>query len=273
MYSNDWKVKPILENLYTSDGALIPSRAVFLGPDYISTVSDEYQLIPNEQCVNLTFQALHELEINHSPIEDIFFNGKRFHAIIRLPDRGMIVGNDNKELIHPIIHIFNSYDKSLAFSVAIAAYRMICTNYLFIDNPKVVKVIHLQRNEISVESVKQVILRNTERFETEMKTWNDWKSLVLTKNETLDIITYLEQKKIPKPYIDRAFELSNRVNDSQMNLWRVYNLFSYIMTSPKLHPDHYPKTSTGKSIILNLETKHRYMKEIKKHLSEWRKAS
>jgi len=169
---------------------------VFVNDQWVATVSDEYQLVPNTRTVNIVFQALEKLNIAYDQLNmSTQFNGRKFHFVLQLMNCSFKISE--KDEVVPIIHGFNSYDTTLAFSIAIAAHRVICTNYLYVGNPFVVKIIHLNRNEIKQGNVEELITKNLD-FDSVQVTWQRWMTLEVDKDFSVkSYLNYLLKHHIP----------------------------------------------------------------------------
>lgn len=242
----------------------VPSQGVYVANRWVATVSSEYQLVPNTKAVDIVLQSLETLNIRYDYSHmKTQFNGRKFHFVLALLSCSFNISD--KDAIVPIVHGFNSYDTTLAFSIAIAAHRCICTNYLYIGNPMVVKIIHLNRNDIKQEGIEELLLKNL-RFNSVQQKWQQWMSLKADKDFSVrGYLDFLLKNHIPEAYVKQAFNLlsNGQLKNGGMNLWRLYNFFSYIMTSPHAVQHGYTaSTKYGKAIKLNLESQRNYMKLI-----------
>ncbi len=254
-----------LEDVYDKNGKL-PLKAVYVGENYICSVSDGYTLVPNEDAVNLVKASLNELNIGYSDYTE-YFNGRVFNKVIEIKDKPLNIGNN--EIINPCIHIFNSYDCTLAFSIAIAASRVLCTNFLFIENPKVIKNIHYYKRFSSeklysndfISEISNTILENMNRFDSQKVSWIKMKDFDVNKDNFYKIMTLID---IPNAYIEKVKSLIERLYkcNQKVNLWRIYNAFSYILTSPKCINDLPTAGYMNAALRPNIGKANEYLKKV-----------
>lgn len=95
-------------------------------------VSSNYNLIPNQQAVEIVKGILDEGEFAYKDTENILWSGRRFRRRIALEDsREDITPGDT---VCMTVDINNSYDGSKAFGIAFNAIRLICANGLTIED-------------------------------------------------------------------------------------------------------------------------------------------
>ena len=239
----------------------IPQKAVLVGGKYMASVSDDYKLITNDDAITSILCLLTDMNIKYT-VPRIDFNGKRMHALIVLPDQKIVMKNGDS--VEPLIHLFNSYDTTLAFSIAIAANRHICTNYLYIGNPIIVQTIHNKNREtISSEDVSALLSQNILTFKMEEGKWKDFDEADFSESHFNDFQETVPD--IPQMYKTKVTELikSLLTRNERVSAWRILNCYSYIMTSPKsLLSKQTPTTVFGKQVQPGIEKGRDYIKYI-----------
>lgn len=204
----------------------LPAKAVFVDGKFQTIVSEEYKLIHNLEVCNAVEKALANEKFYRS---NTWFNGKVFHTVYELSKYSFGVERDSSP-VKPCLHVFNSYNKTMAFAVAIAAMRSICTNYLYVGNPYVIKEIHKTGSvrEDKTEQIREFIDGSTVKLESTISTWDDLNALELDWQRLTDIIRSID---IPEGY-KKAVKKLIKPDTGQMTAWRLINAFSYVITSP-----------------------------------------
>lgn len=245
----------------TGDG--VPAGAVFVDNQFITVVSDQYRLIPNVEVVERVELALVDENFNQLYTE---FNGRKFHVVYEILGHGLFVAGFDK--VNPCLHIFNSYDGTRSFSIALAAMRYICTNYLVVGNPLVIKEIHRwDIVEGVIEQIKELVELQLKEMPEIGASWTKLYNTELHRARTLEIIDQIE---LPKSYnetvanlMEIEFSRNNRVT-----AWRLVNAYSYAITSPKAVTAGYAVKNkmTGRPLKLSMDKKRNYMGLVQRQI-------
>lgn len=124
------------------DGKDIGERLVRRNGEFLSTVSDQYKLLPNERAVEAANDVAHELdaepfhEWNSADFEKDWFiqlhdhvfqdqEARRVHALYAWPEAFDVGGGDE---IHFGFAVHNSIDASMSFQVGLFTFRHACAN-------------------------------------------------------------------------------------------------------------------------------------------------
>lgn len=108
----------------------VPSRLAVVRGDtgqFLSVVSDRYQLVPHQMLLNLVQEATGKLDVGPTP-RGIYVDrgGARMRALYKFPALAEAV--QGTDAICPCIKIQNTYDTTSRISAHIGAFRFVCTN-------------------------------------------------------------------------------------------------------------------------------------------------
>ena len=127
--------------------------------EWISTVTENYEVVTNAEVINNTVNALEALDfdfkINRS---ESFLTNKRMRLVLKIPD---LAFNEGTSEVDPTIDIRNSYNYSEGVRILMGAIREVCNNGMLIMKT-VKKFYHKHTKGIQVEKIQERIIEMRE---------------------------------------------------------------------------------------------------------------
>jgi hypothetical protein len=124
--------------LYTQGGLQSSMYSIVLDPDgeskEVGTVSSEYNLVPNDQVVNIAEELIDMLPGGvFDPID--YFNGKVFRRryVLEADEFGFDVNPSVGDVVKMTLDVLNSYDGSTKFGLAFNMFRLACSNGMIVS--------------------------------------------------------------------------------------------------------------------------------------------
>jgi len=120
--------------LFTSDGEKSSRQSVMLqtgeGQVEVGTVSESYQLVPNETVHGIALDVLSRSKLAFDDA-GMIFDGKKYRQRWILPD--LSAEPRKGDIVQLALDIVNSYDGSTTFGLAFNAMRLVCENGMMVD--------------------------------------------------------------------------------------------------------------------------------------------
>ena len=223
------------------DGFVIPHRRAVIRTDTmkaLGVVSDKYALLPHADVVDTLRETLKGQELKETI--RLTHNGARMHLEITLPNVTLKVDGDE---IAMRLAIANSYDGSRKINITFGAYRLTCSNGMYMGR----KLLTLNRRHVGqvtleVEQIRTQVTHLTAMFKASAPTMQKManKPLASAKNffdaKAMHIPTYL---------IKVAREQFKKEEDG--TLWDAYNALTFAITHKMRHENPELATRLGKN--------------------------
>jgi len=145
-----------------------------------SIVSNDYKLIRHEEAIERIEQAILEVpNLGEYKTYTRFHNdGGRMRRTYRFPKRSIEI--QERDVVNPELHLFNSYDVTWPFIITLGAFRVICTN----DRVVTEKFLCLRKRRIlSLDQIdpKEQVSTVLKRFSKQTDKWKKWAERQLTE--------------------------------------------------------------------------------------------
>lgn len=169
----------IVAPVYTSKGVIPKRSAIYRDDNFISLVSEQYELIENS-IVHEVVSDLFGLELNSK----MSFNNsnRKFNLVYNIEDDdGTFKNIDKQSEMIPLLIGKNSYDGTRAWTFQFALYRLICSNGM---------IAPVMTKEIRIKHQKKagVVINNIIRMELLEKVGE----LLDNKDRIVDFITEMQ---------------------------------------------------------------------------------
>lgn len=216
-------------------------RIVRRNGDFLSTVSDEYKLLPNERAVQAANKVAMELDAVpfhefdgdwFATLDDHVFQDperRRVHAVYAW-DKGMI-GTDEMEYGFAV---HNSIDGSLSFSVGLFSFRHACANMVFmgtrsnrgafaegVEEERQImsedRHRHTKGLDVDLEQLAQRIKGTLTYVDAIHDTYQQWIERRLTPKEVGGLIDSLPDKDLPPWMIEIHEELKEMAAEEEVD--------------------------------------------------------
>jgi hypothetical protein len=199
--------------------------------EWISTVTENYEVVTNAEVINNTVNALEALDfdfnINKS---ESFLTNKRMRLVLKIPD---LAFNEGTSDVEPTIDIRNSYNYSEGVRILMGAIREVCNNGMLIMKT-VKKFYHKHTSGIEVEKIQERIIEMRESLPEVERRIQELQSRQPDK-KLMDILRDRMSKKIiRKAGLDEDEDKNQpvfpQVDAERLNQYRLYNLLTYIVS-------------------------------------------
>lgn len=199
--------------------------------EWISTVTENYEVVTNSEVIDNTLNALDALnfdyEINKS---ESFLTNHRMRLVLKVPE---LTFNEGTSDVEPMISIHNSYNYSEGVRILMGLIRKICTNGMVITD-SVNKFYHKHTKGIEVEKIQKRIMEMRESLPVVENRIQELQNQQPDK-KLMDILRDKMSKTIiRKAGLDEEEEKNQPifpdVDPERLNQYRLYNLFTYIVS-------------------------------------------
>jgi hypothetical protein len=199
--------------------------------EWISTVTENYEVVTNGEVINNTVNALEALDfdynISHS---ESFLTNKRMRLVLEIPE---LKFNEGTSDVEPTIDIRNSYNYSEGVRILMGAIREVCNNGMLIMKT-VKKFYHKHTKGIQVEKIQERILEMRESIPEVERRIQELQSRQPDK-KLMDILREKMSKTIiRKAGLDEEQDKNEPVfpdiDAEKLNQYRLYNLMTYIVS-------------------------------------------
>ncbi len=226
MNSVDLNENPVLHNIKTETGKIIPNKKVVIDLKtnmVLGIVSSRYKIIQNQYLLNLIHPVMEELGFRNPPI----VNKTKGGAVTFFKFLGdKITGEIQKgDIVRFGCEFFNSYNGSMPVGFHIIAERLVCTNGLVV--PKSITEIHIRHTGDA--NVKTIRNRVSEYFPKTISAINLWKEWSETRPQEYQLESYLKKLVSNKLQLEFMNKYRNLPKEKQ-NLWEFYNILTYYTT-------------------------------------------
>jgi len=207
-------------------------RLILRNGQFISDVSDQYKLLPNERMVQVAEQVAYEVgavpfsEFGgdwYTKLEDHVImddEGRRAHAMYAFEDPVVLPDGDSIQIGFAV---HNSIDGSLGFNVGLFTFRHACANMVwmgvngegmgFDDRNVLAHYSHKHTAELKVnaDELKEVIEATLELGGDVIDAYTRWQDEYLTGEQIIDLIRRFPAKDLPgwMRRVDEAIETNN----------------------------------------------------------------
>ena len=216
--------------------------------DY-AVVTPQYKMVRHEECIHqLSHTLLKEVPEYGKPqwkvkLED---NGGQMFATIDFPESKGLAVSSKKDTVHPRIVLKNSYDTSLMFHIAWAAWQKICSNGMmgWKEQSRIAKKhrLNLDRQE-AIASIQAGMIALSEKTEQ----WKKWAQKQLDSSQFGEIWEALPfGKVVPElektarvtqrdeilalPITGSGLSLNSYVKNGQVPAWELHNATTQYLT-------------------------------------------
>lgn len=212
--------------LYTPEGAQSSREAIILDPEganqEVGVVSKDYQLVPNQEVVQIAEEVLERAELEYTLAKHLF-DGRRFRQRWIVPELAAepAVG----DVIQVAIDVFNSYDGTSTFGLAFNAQRLACTNGMVVDFLLGGFRFRHYGNEEFQEELSWAAQRIRELGPKMLQLAPTIQQMMEQPVTRIDIQALLKKIDLPKTYAADVF--MDLDGDTE---WHLYNAFTGVLT-------------------------------------------
>ena len=207
-----------------------------------SIVSKGYQLIRHEEAIKKVERALGRTRDLGCAgiIETGFYNdGGRMRRTYRFTEISVEISKG--DIVHPELHLFNSYDVTWPFTVLVGAFRFVCGNGLVIGRKfmqlKKRHVFELDRINLEAEistAMKRLLLQTQE--------WKRWMNHQLTEPSYNKIMKAMKLGKQATEEVEKKFYQETGDRDDSgfpiITLWAFFNVLTWFITFRAVSLNH-----------------------------------
>ena len=199
--------------------------------EWISTVTENYEVVSNAEVIDNTLNALSALNFDYEVSQsESFLTNHRMRLVLKVPD---LAFHEGTSVIEPTIDIRNSYNYTEGVRILMGAIREICNNGLLIMTT-VSKFYHKHTKGINVEKIQERIIEMRESIPEVERRIQELQSRQPDK-KLMDILREKMSKKIiRKAGLDEDEDKNQPVfpdvDAEKLNQYRLYNLFTYIVS-------------------------------------------
>jgi len=170
-----------------------------------SIVSNDYKLIRHEEAIERIEKALYEVpDLGEYETYTRFYNeGGRMRRTYRFPKRSVEI--QERDIVNPELHLFNSYDVTWPFIILLGAFRLICTNGLVVGE----KFLYLNKRHIlGLDQIdpKEQVSTAFKRFNKQTDKWKEWAERQLTEKTYSQVMKTMRFGKKAKQEIKGRIE-------------------------------------------------------------------
>jgi len=206
-----------------------------------SIVSKGYRIIRHEEAIAQVEQAIagtQELG-QYQAVTEFSNDGGRMKRTYRFP--GIMIEVRKGDLIHPELHLFNSYDTKWPFVVFLGAFRVVCTNGLVVGE----KFLHLRKRhiyELGQIDVGEEVSTALKRFKHQARQWKGWTERRLTKRSYEKVIEVMKLGIKARELIEQ--KIAEQADDFDpdgfpiISLWDFYNVLAWHTTHNAVSLNH-----------------------------------
>lgn len=197
--------------------------------EWISTVTENYEVVSNTEVINNTINALDALDFEYEINEtESFLTNHRMRLVLSVPD---LAFNEGTSDVKPTVDIRNSYNYSEGVRILMGAIRTVCTNgFVFMKVAK--KFYHRHTKGIEVEKIQKRIIEMRESIPEVERRIQELKRRQPNK-KLMDILRDKMSKTIMRKAglgEDKNEPIFPRQNPRKFNQYQLYNLLTYIIS-------------------------------------------
>ena len=199
--------------------------------EWISTVTENYEVVSNAEVINNTVNALEALNFDYRVNQsESYLTNQRMRLVLEIPE---LTFNEGTSDVEPTIDIRNSYNYSEGVRILMGAIREVCDNGMLIMKA-VSKFYHKHTKGIDVEKIQERIIEMRESIPEVERRIQELQSRQ-PNNKLMDILRDRMSKTIiRKAGLDEEKEKNEPVFPSvdaeMLNQYRLYNLLTYIVS-------------------------------------------
>jgi len=199
--------------------------------EWISTVTSNYKVVTNAEVINRTVGALQALNFDYKINKsESFLTNQRMRLVLKIPE---LTFNEGTSDVSPTIDIRNSYNYSEGVRILMGAIREVCENGMLIMKT-VSKFYHKHTKGIQVEKIQKRIVEMRESIPEVERRIQELQSRQPDKKLIEILRDKMTKKVIRKAGLDKEKEKNEpvfpNVDAKRLNLYRLYNLFTYIVS-------------------------------------------
>lgn len=194
--------------------------------EHISEVSDRYRLIPNSTLIQPFIEKFGVQNITH-----MRSFGKKQNIIVKIKTGRRFDISGQGDIIDEQVIIQNSYNKSKSFSFMMGAFRMVCSNGMYIGHSAIsYKKIHV--GEIPVDEIVAGALANYEK--ESYSTWKRFQEIPVTLEQEIELIQGFNAYEVKK---DDAGRMESIFGNNALNAQIRTSARNLVMREPKNSTD------------------------------------
>ena len=202
----------------------------------VGTVSQTYKLVDHKQTIHNTTTALEIVGLHAKPTHTILDNGSRIITEYLLKGKFQVMKKD--DLLVKLV-LFNSYDGSTAVQFLFGLFRVICSNGAMIGERTFGTFKWYHRSYFSlpdfVEQIQAGIVNYKQLALDKIQVLADKKITIDQGRQIVETLTMPGKGQIlPKKHYDTVFDYFANprydVDKKNMNLWTLFNAFTYTLT-------------------------------------------
>jgi hypothetical protein len=206
-----------------------------------AVVSRDYQSIRHEEAIERIEEVIAKnSQLGSYKVSTSFYNdGGRMRRKYSFP--GISVEISPKDRINLELNLFNSYDMTWPFIVALGAFRLICSNGLIVGQ----KYFHVRKQHIfqlDRLSIKENFSSAIKRFNLQSEEWKKWSEVLLIPevyDQVLKSIGF--GNKATEEIVEKVSQNAGGTSDNGfpvITLWAFYNVLTWYITHCAVSLNH-----------------------------------
>jgi hypothetical protein len=227
-------------NIYDQHGNLIKGHKAVVNKNddeqVYSVVTDSYKVVQHDEVIDTIEKSLKNLNLHYEKKVSELNEGARIRVEMIFPEIQIDLGNGDVSRFRATFD--NSYDCSTGLRLDIGAFRLICTNGLYVGE-KWGSYYHKHSKGLSIGMLEKSVKKGVEVFQTKVKgMFEDMAQHGITPMQARSFLDdCLEKKLIANKYLEG---MKNRldfgadveiISEGQVNSkWFLYNLISEELT-------------------------------------------
>ena len=198
-----------------------------------SIVTTDYKVIRHEEAIAF-------LDIELAKLSDLgryeartylHNNGARMVREYIFPERTVEI--TKKDVIHPTINLYNSYDQSWSLTILLGAFRLVCKNGL-VTGEKFFQLKRRHTRPIEEVQIRKDLSSALKRFNMQTQVWKRWSKKSLSENSYVKVMAIMNLSKQSTNIVLEQLHGESTGYDRDgfptITLWQFFNILTWYIT-------------------------------------------
>jgi hypothetical protein len=203
--------------------------------------SNHYKLIRHESAIEQVEDAIAQRGDlgDYTAFTEFYNHGGRMRRTYRFLGIGVEISKD--DFVCPELLLFNSYDSEWPFTVLLAAFRVVCTNGLVVEQ----KLLSLRKRhvyELGEINVQEEVTTALKRFKQQARQWKGWTKRRLSSRAYSRVLESMKFGIKAREQVESAVlrEADGFDPDGSpiLTLWGFYNVLTWYITHNSISLNH-----------------------------------
>jgi hypothetical protein len=198
-----------------------------------SIVTTDYKVIRHEEAIAF-------LDIELAKVSDLgryeaktylHNNGARMLRQYIFPERTVEIAK--RDVIHPTINLYNSYDQSWSLTILLGAFRLVCKNGL-VTGEKFFQMKRKHTRPIEEINIRKDLSSALRRFNVQAQVWKRWHQNPLSEKSYVKVMEMMNlSKRATSIVLERLHNEStgyDRDGFPIITIWNFFNILTWYIT-------------------------------------------